>query len=81
MNKELYNLNKIELSNEEIDKANKGFIIEELSMANLDNNDELAIILNVLEENLTLLKDSNAKSELIALLNKRESIKKNLKED
>lgn len=79
MNKKLYNMNKSSLTSEEQSKVKKQEIIHELSKNGVDNHDELAIILNVLEDNLESLKESKNKDELIALLEKRHSIKESVR--
>ena len=79
MNKKLYNMNKSSLTSEEQSKVKKQEIINELSKKGVDNHDELAIILNVLEENIAILKESKNRDELIALLEKRHSIKESVR--
>lgn len=79
MNKKLYNMNKSSLTSEEQSKVKKQEIINELSKNGVDNHDELAIILNVLEDNIDLLKESVYLSELKDLLEKRKQVKQLLK--
>ncbi len=67
------------MTKEEQAKVNKQMILKELKESGTDNNDEIAVILNVLSENLSLLKDTKSKSDLIALLDRRAAIKEKVK--
>lgn len=78
MNNNLFNLNKKTLSQNEQVKATKSAIVQQVNK-HFDINDTIALILNVLEENIDSLKDTEHKKELVALLDFRNEIKKGLK--
>lgn len=79
MNNNLFNLNKKTLNEKEQKKAETSVIINELKKSGKDNNYELAVILNVLAENLSILKDTDNKKELVELLETRKQIKQSVK--
>lgn len=79
LNSKIVNANIDSINEEEKSNIKKHNIIDDLKESNVDNNDELAIILNVLEENIDILKEGKAKEELKALLAKRHSIKQSIK--
>lgn len=79
LNSKLVNANIESINDEEKSNIEKHNIIDDLKSSNVDNDDELAIILNVLEENLDLLKEGKGKEELKSLLEKRHSIKQSIK--
>lgn len=58
------------------DKVKKQEIIKELNNNGFDINDQLALIFNILEENLWLLANTKHKEEFITFLQKREEAKK-----
>lgn len=80
INKFLYNLNKNEIPvetqqkvvNEQIDKQ----LTKDVGCAK-----EFALIFNILEENIDVLKDTEHKQELVEYLAKRRQVKENVKKE
>lgn len=75
MNKTLLEMNKPSLNEEELGKLKKQEIIEDISQ--YDINDQLALVFNILEENIDALANTKHKQELVEFLNLRKQVKEN----
>lgn len=79
MNKKLLEMNKEALNDKEKEALNKQQIVEGIRKSKYDINDQLALVINLLAENIDSLKESKHKDEFVKFLNTRSQVKKEIK--